>query len=61
MNKQVGLKQKNDIISQYFVLILSTCLVKGSPESSDCDLGGIILEKKKHTKWLILDILQIGI
>ena len=32
-----------------------------SPESSDCDLGGVILEKQKHAKWLTSYILQIGI
>ncbi len=32
-----------------------------SPESSDCDLGGVILEKKKHAKWINLYILQKGI
>ena len=34
-----------------------------SLESSDCDLGGVILEsgleKKKHAKWLTTYILQI--
>ncbi len=32
-----------------------------SPETSDCDLDGVIVEKKKHAKWLISYILQIGI
>ncbi len=32
-----------------------------SSESSDCDLNGVISEKKKQAKWLISYILQIGI